>query len=362
VASIVVLLTIAAACAFVLWNRIEVAKQAQQFVAAGEADHQRKAAEVESALRAQTHAQPETLERPREIVLSGHVGRIAAMAFSPDGKSLISAGSDGRTIFWSLGDQSILHTISDHRGSVARAAISGDAGVVASAAHNGQIVISAITSGKTIGTIEPVCAAMLALAIDRTGSRIACACADLTLRVLESGGESAVTLRGTTGAFTSCAFSADGKYLAAGSQRSSIYVWPTSQDAAAVPPRRLDGLSGETTAVTFLKSDSRIAAVDASGQGRVWTLDDTADDTSTLEFRPATDRLVDAAFSFDGRVLACLNSDGVTLWNVDSSPPDPMAGPLAITETATTIAVDSDGSHIALGMLNGDIRVVPAPK
>jgi WD40 repeat protein len=129
-----------------------------------------------------------------------------------------------------------------------------------------------------------------------------------------------------------------------------------------VPPRRLDGLSGETTAVTFLKSDSRIAAVDASGQGRVWTLDDTADDTSTLEFRPATDRLVDAAFSFDGRVLACLNSDGVTLWNVDSSPPDPMAGPLAITETATTIAVDSDGSHIALGMLNGDIRVVPAPK
>jgi WD40 repeat protein len=120
----------------------------------------------------------------------------------------------------------------------------------------------------------------------------------------------------------------------------------------------LDGLAGEIAAVTFLANGERIAAVDVSGQGRVWTLNATDDDTDSLEFRPATDRLVDAAFSVDGRVLACLTSDRVTLWNVDASQPVPIGNPIAITETATTIAVDGSGSRIALGLLNGDARVI----
>jgi WD40 repeat protein len=313
---------------------------------------------LENAIKAQSHAQTQADARPREFVMSGHVGRITAMVFSPDGKTLVSAGSDGSAIIWSLEDQSVIHTINDHRGAVMNMAISGDGQIVASAANNGQILMTALTSGKSLDTIDPVCAPIIALAIDHTGSRIACACADLTLRVFEPAGESALTLRGTTGEFTCCAFNADGTYLAAGSRRSSTYIWPASPGAAAASPQRLDGLAGEIAAVTFLANGERIAAVDVSGQGRVWTLNATDDDTDSLEFRPATDRLVDAAFSVDGRVLACLTSDRVTLWNVDASQPVQIGNPIAITETATTIAVDGSGSRIALGLLNGDARVI----
>ena len=56
----------------------------------------------------------------------GHVGDVLGLGFTPDGKTLVTAGSDGLAKIWDVATRTVRADLTGHEGKVLRVAISSD--------------------------------------------------------------------------------------------------------------------------------------------------------------------------------------------------------------------------------------------
>ena len=71
--------------------------------------------------------------------LYGHRGRVGALSFSPDGKTLASSGADGQLRVWDLARGRTLRTIVGHTGAVNSVAFAPTGDRIASAGADGVV-------------------------------------------------------------------------------------------------------------------------------------------------------------------------------------------------------------------------------
>jgi WD40 repeat protein/tRNA A-37 threonylcarbamoyl transferase component Bud32 len=282
---------------------------------------------------------------------------LAAVAFSPDGRRLITACHDGNVFAW---DTATLKPIGGFKGPKrlvqwTSVAFSADGEWVAAGSAAGFV---RVWDGKTAQEfLNPTGASVSGLAF--TSSRdgrpiLAAACADYTVRAwFMRSGEPAFTLRGHRGAVTAVASSSDGARLVSASRDRTVKLWDIRRhyDDLTLPA------SAGYTSVSFSPAGQYFASATRDNALRIW---DMTTGKVIARLRSLRESVNGLAFSPDGLQLACAGSDGtVRIREVPSG-----RETLCLRGhdgSVLTVAFEPDGGRLASAGEDGTVRLWELP-
>ena len=94
------------------------------------------------------------LLQPDRINPKGHTGEVLAVAFSPDGKTIVTAGSDGLGKVWDVATGSVRADLAGHDGKVLCVAVSADGKTVATGGEDRTVRLWSLVDGTPLGILS----------------------------------------------------------------------------------------------------------------------------------------------------------------------------------------------------------------
>jgi hypothetical protein len=236
------------------------------------------------------------------VTLTARSGRIMALAFSRDGKYLISAGGDGLITLWSVPDGALLKEFSAHGDGLGVRSLDIDAaGKIVSGGGDGETKLWGIGSDDIMGIFpkETNESEVLSVAFDATARYVAAASADGTVRIFDPQIYLVVqTLTEHKDKVTALAYSINGKYFATGSADSTIRIWDAQRYTLL---QTLRANSGAITSLSFHPTNPWLASTangikiwDASTGALRKTIADSGKSYTVAIFSPDATTLIAA--------------------------------------------------------------------
>jgi WD40 repeat protein len=162
-----------------------------------------------------------------------------------------------------------------------------------------------------------------------------------------------VSLQSAAGsAISRVAFSADGRWLAAGGQAGKLAIWNCDR-ADELPPQLVTTISiGEWIEQLVWHPTEPYLAVSYGAQIAVWELPIA---TAKTAWKFDRSSVFDLAWHPDGEYIAAAGYKGVQIWS--ASEPDAPSFDLAIETTSLKLAWSADGRYLAMGNLDRTLTV-----
>lgn len=155
--------------------------------------------------------------------------RLISVAFSPNGRKLISGSSDNTIKMWDVNSTRLIKTIPGHTGEVYSAVFSPNGQIIASGGKDKTIRLWNAISGRPVRTLKGHTGEVMSIDFSPGGKILASASFDRTVKLWDAAtGKILRTLSGHTGEVQSVKFSPDGKLLASGSYDTQIKLWETA--------------------------------------------------------------------------------------------------------------------------------------
>lgn len=282
-----------------------------------------------------------------ELSLDGHSGMVMGVAFSSDGKYLVSGGRDKTLKIWNALTGKELRTLIGHEDAVTSAAFSPDGTRIVSGSYDSTIKVWNAITGKVILTIPAHVRAINSVAYSPNGQEILSASDDETIKVWDvDSGKELLNLQGHTKSVNCALFSKAGSDLISASDDTTVKLWniskkghsnavrdvllspkgeftlSASEDQTIRVSRTQDGqvlhvLKGHTASVNCLDywPGSRLIVSGSDDHTlKLWNLD-TGTTQGTLEGHDGP--VTNVRFSPDGKLLASSSTDhSIKIWNV----------------------------------------------
>jgi WD40 repeat protein/serine/threonine protein kinase/DNA-binding SARP family transcriptional activator len=155
---------------------------------------------------------------------------VVAIAFNPEGTTLLSAGADGTARLWDVHNGDLILKIDAHPGSVVTDVdFSPDGNNFVTSGFDGTAIVWDVTSGESLKILSGHSGPVMSVAYSPDGQYIATGGDDGTARIWDAGtGGILLNLYGHTLGLLEVEFSPDGKYLATSSQDGTVRFYVLS--------------------------------------------------------------------------------------------------------------------------------------
>jgi WD40 repeat protein len=302
----------------------------------------------------------DAVQRSEAIAVLPHNRMVRSVAFSPDGRTLVSGSFGGTVQLWDVRGLSAKPLGPSQQGDSERP--------VTGLAFNpgGNTFVSGSGDWVRLWGVDGVVIGAPAPRANGGGSNIALS---RDGRLLASGSGKSVTLwatglngfvrrgslRGSSGYVWSVAFSPDGKWLASGNDDQTVQLWDVRRRKPLGPP--LEGHADGVTSVAFSSDGRTLASGDFAGMVQLW------DVRRRKSLGPPLAEASDVgstsvAFSPNGRILASasVGRKTVQLWDVHQR--NALGLPLeGHAGDVTSVAFSPDGSILASGSTDKTVRL-----
>jgi WD40 repeat protein/predicted Ser/Thr protein kinase len=237
--------------------------------------------------------------------LTGFIGDVNSVSFSPDGKTLAAAGEDQAVRLWNVADHTPAGSLTGHGDTLFTTAFSPDGKTLAAAGYNNRVELWHTADHTPSRTLRTPSNGVGSLAFSPDGKTLAGA-SDDAVRVWDLASGRATKLpSGTDNVFTT-AYSKHGTLAIAGTQ--TVRFWKSGKTQAIT----LTKVKSTVNVMAFSTDGVTLACGGADGKVRLWS-------TATgklLGIVSGQGKSIKAvAFSADGALLATADGDTVLLWN-----------------------------------------------
>ena len=293
-------------------------------------------------------------ERERVFSFSDHSGGVRSVAFSPDGKMIASGAEDRSVTLWDPHLGGRLAVLTGHETRVAAVAFSRLSGRLASTDYEGDIVLWDLSKRQAYATVSTG-AAGLCLAMSPDGRLLA-----TTKGVYSIDGRLLVDFAETTlpnirdyysnPHVYGVSFSADGRRLAAVTEGGLVMVW----DARTLRLMEWQQVPSTSQISVALSADGeRMITGEDEGAVRLWSVAPLRQEA--ILGRHAA-RVKSVAFAPDGKTAASAGDDKmIALWDVDRRAMRTRIG--THTSPVYSVAFSPDGRQLVSGEHDRSVRL-----
>lgn len=252
----------------------------------------------------------------QRATLGGHGGAVYAIAVSPDGARVATAGADRVVRVWDAHAATLLHALLGHTGDVNVVRFAPDGKILASGSDDETARLWDPVQGTNLGIVSPGAGRIGALAFHPGGTVLALGGTSRAIVLWDltrNGAAGHDRLHGHADSITALAFHPAGHYLASAGFDQTIRIW----DIAEEQERAL--LAGHEGGVLDLAFDPRGRWLASSGRDQAVRLWDLVTGFERAVLRGHVNWVGAVAFDPEGKTLASAGIDEVVrIWDLDS--------------------------------------------
>jgi hypothetical protein len=286
--------------------------------------------------------------------IAAHRGPVKGLAYSDDGRWIVTAGQDATLKVWDASYHNLVRTIELDDGRATSLALFGRRALTGHA--NGQVVMWDLERADKVASVQRNEASIWAVVFTGDQNHFAAASHDskIALWNVQQTAAPLHVLEGHDNAVQALAYAPRAMYLASGSADATVRLWSIE---SLKQKRRYSANDEYVTAVAFSPSDRMLAGGSFDGRIRLW---------SALSLRRLrslsghTGEITGLAFVRTGEELVSASKDGtVRLWDLKAG--RTLRALPGHTGGATAVAFSPDGQHLASAGEDGTVRLWSMP-